>query len=160
VLFLHPDHSVETRLVRSGGTLNIAFPDGEWSVSGLVIKGPRSKEPLPEWHAPKPLARPTIMHEAPAVAAPGEPLSLRLQVSPAHVTAVRLHYRPVNQLAKFKTIEAKPGAAFQIPAEDISEKWDLMYYFEVLNDQKTGWFQPDPIVATPYYVVTVKAKDE
>ena len=44
---------------------------------------------------------------------------------------------------------------FTIPGEDISPKWDLMYYFEVLNDQKTGWFQPDPAMATPYYVVKV-----
>jgi hypothetical protein len=73
---------------------------------------------------------------------------------------VRLHYRPVNQLAKFKTLEAKPGGVFQIPAEDVSANWDLMYYFEVLNDQKTGWFQPDPLVATPYYVVKVNSKQE
>jgi hypothetical protein len=30
-----------------------------------------------------------------------------------------------------------------------------MYYFEVLNKQGGGWFEPDPAVATPYYVVKV-----
>ena len=30
-----------------------------------------------------------------------------------------------------------------------------MYYFEILNSEKTGWFYPDPRVETPYYVVTV-----
>jgi hypothetical protein len=160
VLFLHPDRTVDSKPARSDGTLSIAFPEGEWSVSGLVIKGPRSKEPPPEWRPPKPLPRPTIAHDPPPMAWTGEPLPLRLHVSPAHVTMVRLHYRPVNQLAKFKTLEAKPGGVFQIPAEDVSANWDLMYYFEVLNDQKTGWFQPDPLVATPYYVVKVNSKQE
>ena len=160
VLFLHPDGTMDSAAAKSDGTLAIRFPEGEWSVSGLVIKGAGSKEPLPVWRAPKPVPRPTMLHAAPATAVAEEPLWLRLQVSSMHVTAVRLHYRPVNQQAKFKTIEAKPGAAFQIPAEDVSAKWDLMYYFEVLNDQKTGWFHPDPTAATPYYVVQVNSKQE
>jgi hypothetical protein len=155
VLFLHPDRTVDTTRAHSDGTLSIRFPEGEWSVSGLVIKGARSKQPPPEWSLPKPLARPAFAHIAPVAAQPGQPLPLRLQIGqPAHITSVRLHYRAVNQLAKFKTLEAKPAnPAFKIPAEDIAPQWDLLYYFEVLNDQKTGWFQPDPAVATPYYVV-------
>jgi hypothetical protein len=157
VLFLHPDESVATQQAHSDGTLSVTFPDGEWNVSGLVIKGAGSREPPPKWITPKPLPRPTMTHEPPVSTWPGEELTLRLNIaSAAHVTGVRLHYRPVNQLARFKTIEAKgPVATFRIPAEDVSAKWDLMYYFEVLNDQKTGWFQPDPLVATPYYVVKV-----
>jgi hypothetical protein len=157
VLVLHPDRTTDTIHAHSDGTLAIKFPEGDWSVSGLVIKGGQSKQPLPQWTMPKPVTRPTLLHQPPAKADPGEPLALRLQIAPTtHVSTVRLHYRPVNQLAKFKTLEAKPGdALFKIPAEDISPQWDLMYYFEVLNDQLTGWFQPDPAVATPYYVVKV-----
>jgi hypothetical protein len=157
VLFLGPDETIRTEQAHSDGTLIVTFPEGEWNVSGLVIKGARSREPLPKWTVPKMPARPAFAHQAPASAEPGEALALRLNITPAaHVTAVRLHYRAVNQLAKFKTLEAKPAdPVFKIPGEDISPKWDLMYYFEVLNDQKTGWFQPDPTVATPYYVVKV-----
>jgi hypothetical protein len=43
-----------------------------------------------------------------------------------------------------------------IPGEDVSPKWDLMYYFEVLNRAGGGWFCPDPQTATPYYVVKVR----
>ena len=161
VIFLHPDRTTRTAAARSDGMLRITFPEGEWSVSGLVIKGAQSRQLPPAWTPPKPLARPAIFHEAPAAAVAGEPLGLRLSVTPAsHVSSVRLHYRPVNQLAKFKTVEGKPGAAFQIPAEDVSAGWDLMYYFEVLNDHKGGWFQPDPAVATPYYVVKVNSNAE
>jgi hypothetical protein len=45
---------------------------------------------------------------------------------------------------------------FTIPGADVSAKWDLMYCFEVLNKSGTGWFQPDPQAATPYYLVTVR----
>jgi hypothetical protein len=41
------------------------------------------------------------------------------------------------------------GTTFTIPGEDISARWDLMYYFEVLNKEKSGWFYPDPASATP-----------
>ena len=34
----------------------------------------------------------------------------------------------------------------------------MFYYFEILDDQQTGWFEPDPTTATPYYVVTVGPK--
>ena len=63
----------------------------------------------------------------------------------------------MNQQARFKTLENKAGdASFTIPAEDVPASWDLMYYFEILNAGGTGWFQPDPYVATPYYVVKVQ----
>jgi hypothetical protein len=29
----------------------------------------------------------------------------------------------------------------------------LMYYFEALSDNGSGWFEPDPLTQTPYYVV-------
>ena len=161
VLFLHPDRTTDTAHLHSDGILQIPFPEGEWSISGLVIKGAQSTQPPPKLPAPKRVTRPLIAHEAPATAEPNQPLTLHLRVAPAHVTAVRLYYRPVNQLAKFKMQESKPGeAVFHIPAEDVSPKWDLMYYFEILNDQKTGWFQPDPAVATPYYVVRTETRPQ
>ena len=61
----------------------------------------------------------------------------------------------INELSQAKPTQA----VFTIPGEDISPKWDLMYYFEVLNDQKTGWFQPDPAVATPYYLIKVEVEE-
>ena len=85
-------------------------------------------------------------------------MTLRLAVSGAHVRGIRLHYRPLNQLAQFKTIEKAPGDAFVIPGEDISSDYDLMYYFEALSDNGSGWFEPNPQTQTPYYVVGTSAK--
>jgi hypothetical protein len=31
-----------------------------------------------------------------------------------------------------------------------------MYYFEVLAPNGSGWFYPDPAVATPYFVITTR----
>lgn len=156
VLFLHPDHTTTTtRLSAGGGFLTIQFPQGEWSVSGLVIQRPGSIASARPQKLPKHLPRPSITHTGPSIAEPGKPLVLRLDISPLNnIAEVRLHYRPVNQLAEFKVITANPaGLEFTIPASDISPNWDLMYYFEVLNTELGGWFQPDPLVATPYYVV-------
>jgi hypothetical protein len=84
-------------------------------------------------------------------------MALALEVEDAgHLLAVRLHYRPVNQLVPFRMLEAAPERpVFTIPAADIGPGADLMYYFEVLHDAGGGWFQPDPHEATPYHVVSV-----
>jgi hypothetical protein len=156
VAFLHPDRSSEVAQIRSqDGFLRIRLPKGEWSVSGVVIKGPKSQEPVSHYRQPKVLPRPQVAHEAPTSAVAGQPLTLSLRITPVDdVTAIRLHYRAVNQNARFKTIEGR--TTFSIPAEDVSSRWDLMYYFEVLNRENNGWFQPDPRVATPYYVVSTQ----
>ena len=33
-----------------------------------------------------------------------------------------------------------------------------MYYFEALSDNGGGWFEPDPLTQTPYYVVKTSGK--
>ena len=85
-----------------------------------------------------------IAHDAPKSVVAGQALTLTLHVSPAaDVIRIRLHYRTVNQLAEFKIIEkTMDQPSFTIPAEYVSLKWDLMYYFEMPNREGSGWFQP------------------
>ena len=71
-----------------------------------------------------------------------------------HLKQVRLDYRPLNQLDHFKIDRARPGAEFCYPRRDINDSYDLMYYFEVVNDTGGGWFEPDPLSRTPYFVVS------
>ncbi len=107
---------------------------------------------------PKSLSRPQTAHTPPKSAPPNQPLTLTLQLTPPKdARAVRLHYRPLNQLAQFKTLEqpAASSVTFTIPAGDLPPNWDLLYYFEILNRENSGWFEPDPLVATPYHVVKV-----
>ena len=159
VRLLHPDRS-ETKLglTSDGPTLDIVFPAGKWEVSGVVLQGPGAQRPLEMQKFPERPARPAVAHEAPGTVTAGRAVELKVRITPAAGAAtVRLHYRPVNQQARFKTLENKAGdASFTIPAEEVPASWDLMYYFEILNAGGTGWFQPDPYVATPYYVVKVQ----
>ena len=159
ILFLQPDRTTTSQTLRSeSDTLDIVFPEGEWQVCGVVVKRMQAPpEPGPQkW--PQSLPRPTLAHTPPNTAPAGGPLTLTLRVAPpADVKSVRLHYRPLNQLASFKTLEAPPDrAVFSIPDEDISPRWDFMYYFELLSRGGGGWFEPDPTAATPYYVVTTR----
>jgi hypothetical protein len=165
VQLLHPDRTVdELKLPAENGMITIPFPAGEWSVSGIVVKGPKMGQanalPPVEWGTRLPpvdgVTRPSMRHEPASTVPAGKPVSLQLAVSgSSHVRLVRLYYRPVNQLAEFKMLEAPPGSGFTIPGNDVSARWDLMYYFEVLNDHNGGWFEPDPLLETPYHVIKV-----
>jgi hypothetical protein len=86
------------------------------------------------------LARPDFLHKPPASAVAGKPLELVLHG--ANPAAIRLHYRALNQQESFHTIEG--GPTLTIPADQISARYDLLYYFEVLNAERTGWFLSRP----------------
>ena len=78
--------------------------------------------------------RPPIEHTPARQAAAGKPLELSVRIWPqTGVRTVRLHYRSLNQMAQWKTLEAPvQQAVFHVPAEEIDARWDLQYYFEVL----------------------------
>jgi hypothetical protein len=157
--FLHPDHSVSSTEVRTSDThLDVVFPTGEWSVSGLIVQTSGISASLNPQVIPTRPPRPRIEHEAAETAEAGQPLRLTLRISAASkVARITLHYRALNQRATFKSIERVGGDwVFTIPASDVTPEWDLMYYFEVLNGDGSGWFFPDPQVTTPYRVVRVQ----
>lgn len=164
VTLVDADGATETRRLQArDGRLTVTFPDQAWSVSALVVNGPRSRRPLPRAVQARVLPRPVLRHEAPPTCRPGQPLVLTLEAPSADgIRAVCLHYRAVNQRAAFRTLTAPPSPpfTFTIPGPDIRADADLMYYFEVLHDENGGWFQPDPEKATPYYVVVVQQGGE
>jgi hypothetical protein len=140
VRFLGPDTARTLRT--SAETLDIPFPDGDWRISGLILQSSRPPSPTPKTQHPRPAVR--VAHTPPATARANQSLTLRIEAP----GPVRLHYRPMNHLVRFKTLAGPP---FTIPAEDVSPRWDLIYYFE-----GPTWFHPDPRVGTPYYVVKVQ----
>jgi hypothetical protein len=152
IIFLHPDRTTTGQIVESSSDqLTVRFPDGDWAVSALVIKGPQSALPATAMPQHQRLPAPRFAHTPPATALAGKPLTLSLRVSGARPTAIRLHYRSLNQGEPFHTLEG--GPAFTVPAEHVTARFDLLYYFEILNAAGTGWFFPDPATATPYFVV-------
>ncbi len=106
---------------------------------------------------PKRLPRPQIVHVPVKTAAADQPIHLTLQLSSLkEIRTVRLHYRPADSAALTGVIE-KPAAAsttFEIPGASS----DLIYYFEILNRENSGWFEPDPEIAKPYYMIRVEQK--
>jgi len=103
---------------------------------------------------------PVWTHMPPASAPSEQPLTLTLHIAqPKTVSAVRLHFRPTDPAAATQVIEqaAKAELSFTIPGREITGNWDLQYYFEILSADGKGWFEPDPLTATPYWVVHVIA---
>jgi len=159
VSYLLPDGNATTMPMNAtNGVLDITFPVEEWKVCGLIVKSsePESGAAIPP--AAKRPPRPTITHTLPRRITAGTDLILNLRVSPAtSFDKVRLHYRPANQLAHFQSLDTEgPYPKFIIPGDELSAEWDMMYYFEVLREDGSGWFHPDPVVRTPYYVLKVR----
>lgn len=105
--------------------------------------------------APKFLARPQISHLPVKTAAPDHPSDVTVQIAGKDAISVRLHYRALDAM-ETKVIE-KPAAAsvsFTLPPSSS----DFLYYFEILNREGTGWFEPDPSGTAPYYVVRIEQK--
>jgi hypothetical protein len=99
-------------------------------------------------------------HTPPASAPSEKPLTLTLQIAQAKtVSAVRLHYRPTDPAAATQALEmaVKPEVSFTIPASEITGNWDMQYFFEILHADGSGWFEPDPLTTTPYWVVHIIA---
>lgn len=161
VSLLLPDgNAVTSRATATNGVVDVTFPAGEWDVAGVILRrdGDPPVGPLPP--PPQPGKPPRFSHIVPRRVRPGAPLRLTLSVYPfSGVQSVRLHYRPLNALEKFRTLEAPANAAtFVIPGEELTIHWDMLYYFEVLSKNGGGWFVPDPAERTPYYVIQVKGR--
>ncbi len=141
-------------------------PEKPWTVAGAPEAYRQAVQPLARRKpvetaaraSAEPLPRPEIEHDPPKEAKPDRRLKLSVRVKPAtNVALIRLHYGPASLREPLKTIEIPTAKAnFTIPAADLSARWDLMYYFEVLNTEKGTWLDPDPFLAAPYYVVRVK----
>ncbi len=160
VSLLHPDGNLTTTTVEAhNGVVDVVFPEREWRISGLFIKGHARRAVTAFGDSPKRPPRPRFSHIVPRRVHAGQALTLRLRISPrSAASVVRLHYRHLNTLEKFRTLEVTGGdAVFTIPAEEITSEWDLLYYFEVLNHAGSGWFYPDPDARTPYYVLNARA---
>ncbi len=161
VLLVHPSGNVETRRLRAhNGAVDVVFGEAAWEVCAVVIKSAHAAAPYPPRVRPRLAPKPLITHTPPKNAVAGKPLALALRVTPStNAAAIRLHYGPVSLREPLRSIENPPTkTTFTIPATELSARWDLMYYFEVVSKEKTSWADPDPESAPPYYVIAVRAQ--
>ena len=111
--------------------------------------------------AAKRLARPQFVHVPLKTAIAEQPINLTLQLGAIKdIRTVRLHYRAADSAGLTRLLTSvieKPAAAsmtFTIPGASV----DLLYYFEILNRENSGWFEPDPDKANPYHVIRIEQK--
>ncbi|MBO0723187.1 MAG: hypothetical protein J2P41_20355, partial [Blastocatellia bacterium] len=103
--------------------------------------------------------RPTIhcAHTQPKSFQPGEPLTITLNT--ADVSAIRLHYRHINQAERWQAIEMKrtsQGYSAAIPADYSKSPYGLQYYFELRRDPDIAWLYPGldaNLSNQPYYSI-------
>ncbi len=100
------------------------------------------------------LDRPIFKHTVVHISPPDKPIELTLQIAPIKdVRVVRLHYRALD--SPTATVIEKP-AALSIPFTIPGSPNDLLYYFEIIDRSNHGWFEPDPMTATPFHIVRMQ----
>lgn len=105
---------------------------------------------------------PVLKHTPIATARPGSPLRILAEAAdPAGVGSVRLRYRSVNQRQDYRTLEMLPTGrpneyAAEILGDHIPAQWDLMYFFEVLDNFGNGKIYPDAEQQAPYVMVKLE----
>jgi len=106
---------------------------------------------------PKPLTPPAIVHKPLKTAALAKPLPISFTVWPIqNVTAIRLRYRMISSGGRFQIMEASPRLPrFTIPAGDLSESGQLIYYFEAAHAGGV-WRLPDARAALPVFVTDIR----
>lgn len=99
-----------------------------------------------------------FIHQPVTSAPVGKPITVNVKVNaPVGIKWVRLRYRSVNQEQDYRVLAMLPTGekdAFQVvvPAEQISPKWDFMYYLEVMDNNSNGTIFPDLDKETPYII--------
>lgn len=159
--------SAKLRPVDIGDALSIAAADVESSsildlqLLAKIARDEATKQrsavpapAVPTEEAAPPLARPTFTHTVMHISAPDHPIELALQIAPIKdARVIRLHYRLLTVTAT--TVIEKPAAlsvSFTIPPMTA----DFLYYFEIISRNDRGWFEPDPLTATPYHIVRIQ----
>jgi hypothetical protein len=106
---------------------------------------------------------PAVQHTPVTAAKAGEPLAIALTVKdPSGVAWVRLRYRHLTQFEDYETIEMASDASTSglfravIPAAFVVDRWDLMYFFEVMDNQGNGAIYPDLDKDIPYLIVKLR----
>jgi hypothetical protein len=105
---------------------------------------------------------PRLEHTPITSAKAGEPLRITAKVrDAAGVKWVRVLHRGVTQYDDYRVIEMRPTEKrdeFEavVPGEQIVAQWDLMYLFEVMDNNGNGKIYPDVKTETPYIVVKLQ----
>jgi hypothetical protein len=131
---------------RLAGELNL-----EAAVPVLAGESARNQDLL---HYPPSPVRPDLGHTPPLLLLAGQPVTLSLHLSPnTGIAVVRLHYAD-KPGGRFQTLEASGTR----PSFTFRPQQSAIYYFEVIHQNRSGWFLPDPLGDQPYFHLRVKER--
>ncbi len=104
---------------------------------------------------------PAVRHDPIVASDPGQALPVTARVSDkSRVDHVLLYYRPARQTMEFTVLEMEPGGRHSykavIPGEALTTEFDLMYFFEAIDEFGNGAFYPNPDKEDPHIVVKVR----
>jgi hypothetical protein len=78
----------------------------------------------------------------------------------SRIERVLLYYRPTRQTMEYSILEMDPGKgnlySAVIPGEALTTEFDLIYFFEVVDEFGNGAFYPDPDKEDPNIVVKIR----
>lgn len=100
-----------------------------------------------------------INHDPVSECNSGEDIKIRLSVKSSNkLKVVKLHYSHVNQFKELESVDMAQGInAYEacIPASYVQREWNILYYFEIVDEFGEGLIYPDFRERTPYYVIEV-----
>ena len=103
-----------------------------------------------------------IQHQALKSSPVGQDMKLSATIkAPAGIKWVRLRYRSVNQKLDYLTLPmiAESGSDLYqvvVPASQVDQRFDFMYFIEVMDNHGNGRIYPDLEVETPYKIVELE----
>ncbi|WP_143525131.1 hypothetical protein [Labilibacter marinus] len=95
-------------------------------------------------------------------AVPGKDYKIQIKVTEANkVDKIRLRYRHLTQFEDYKSVDMLQGLAenifeASIPGAFIEQRWDLMYFVEIIDSEGGGIRMPDFDKEMPYVIVHIK----
>lgn len=100
---------------------------------------------------------PEIAHKPIKTFSPESSLDIKAKVSDeSRISYARVKYRGLNQHQSYNTAILYPtGEGWYettIPASDLPDRWDLIYYFEICDENGNSDMYPDFELQTPYYI--------
>jgi hypothetical protein len=104
---------------------------------------------------------PVIRHDPVLVGDPGKSIHITAGVSDeSRVEKVLLYYRPTRQTMEYSVLQMKPTGEDSytavIPGEALTTQFDLIYFFEAIDEFGNGTFYPNPDMEDPHIVVKVR----
>jgi len=129
---------------------------------GQVVQAPRiSRESRYHVFVTTDRNPPVIRHDPVLVADPGKSLQVTAHISDeSRIEKVLLYYRPTRQTMEYSVLEMRPTAGnsytAMIPGESLTTQFDLIYFFEAIDEFGNGTFYPDPDEEDPHIIVKVR----